>query len=426
MTIFKDISIIWAMFHSLILFILLFESKYSFKKTLRFSCSTMIPLIIVNTLLFIFMDYTNYTKVMLLTCSLPSLLFFFLLAKHRDGRFVFTFCLADTLVIEILYIIALIDYFVPIENGIFMLVACLIAYPALEFFIYRYVRSSYLEVQNHVASGWYLFAIIGGIFYVLITLSFAFPSMITRRPEYIPALVLIFILMPAVYTHILTTLNRQKKIYELTEQDNILKLQVTNLTERMQELNAADDKFRMERHNMRHKMLTIAGMLEKQEYERLYDYVEECNEAIQDTKVKRYCSNPVIDAVLASYLQKAEQKGISVYTQIVFPDPLPVNETELATVFANAIENATNACENLPAEERSIDVKVLTSPCFMLQISNRFDEAITFDESGVPVSHQKNHGFGTKSIVAFCEKHNAFYEFHARDHIFSLRINFDH
>ena len=425
MIIFKDFSIFWSLFHALILFILLFESKYSKKKTIQLSLYAMIPLIIANVFLLFILGNAAYLKIMLLTCSLPSLIFFYFLAKHRDGRFLFTFCMADTIIMELIYITNIIEYFIPGDNYLFLFFSRLLLYPILEFFVYKKVRTTYLDVQNHINKGWYHFAAISAIFYVLMTISMSVPTLITERLEYLPALTLIFILMPLIYIQILFTLNHQKKMYELTEQDNILRLQVSNMSERIQEFYEADEKFRIERHNMRHKMQTIAGMLEKKEYEELSSLISEYNEAIQETKVKRYCTNPVLDAVLASYLQKAEEKGIQVHTKIMLPDTLPVKETELATVFANAIENAINACEKLQNDKRYLEVKVLNSPRFMIQISNSFDGFISFNENNVPVSHEKGHGFGTKFIVAFCKKYGAFYEFKAQENRFTLRIGFD-
>ncbi len=75
-------------------------------------------------------------------------------------------------------------------------------------------------------------------------------------------------------------------------------------------------------------------------------------------------------------------------------------------------------------EKRKIDIKVITKPKFMLQIENSFDGNIEFDESGVPVSHEDEHGFGTRSIVAFCDKYNSFCEFKALEDKFILRIDF--
>jgi len=91
-------------------------------------------------------------------------------------------------------------------------------------------------------------------------------------------------------------------------------------------------------------------------------------------------------------------------------------------VFANAIENAINACEILDENDRYIEVRAITYPCFMLQISNSFDGKIAFDKNGIPESKKAGHGFGTRSIVAFCKKNNAVYEFKTDDRKFSLRI----
>ena len=85
MTLLKDISIMWSLIHTLVLFMLLFESRYSKKKTLTITLTTMIPLIIVNFILFVFMGFNRYGSLMLLTLSLPSLIVFWFLSKHRDG-----------------------------------------------------------------------------------------------------------------------------------------------------------------------------------------------------------------------------------------------------------------------------------------------------------------------------------------------------
>ena len=131
-----------------------------------------------------------------------------------------------------------------------------------------------------------------------------------------------------------------------------------------------------------------------------------------------------MDAVLSSYLHKAEIRHIQINHKIAFPEQIPVNESELATVFANALENAINACEKLDPEKRFIEIKVLNHPRFIVQISNSFDGNIEFDKNGIPVSHESGHGFGTRSIVAFCEKNNAFYQFKTSGDKFSLYLNF--
>ena len=111
-------------------------------------------------------------------------------------------------------------------------------------------------------------------------------------------------------------------------------------------------------------------------------------------------------------------------TKLVFPDILPVDEAELATVFANALENAIHACEQQESKERSIEITSIVEPCFMFQIKNSFTGTIAFNEAGIPLSSKKGHGFGTHSIATFCDKNHAYYEFKTQGTEFLLKIIF--
>lgn len=423
MTILRDISLIYTSLFSLLIFLILFQSRYPQKRTQRLTLFLMGPLMLVNFALLFALGPQKMSMLLLLTCSLPSLIFFWVLAKYRDGRFFFTFCLADTLVLEIMHITTVLDFFLG-NRYIFMFAARLILCPLLAGVLFKWVRPRYLELQNTVRKGWFIFTAIALIFYVVLSMANSVPTIITQRLEQLPVFVLLLILMPAIYIHIFNTLRHQQELHRMTEQENILKLQVAGTAARMDTYSAANEKFRVERHDFRHKMQTIAGMVEKEQFAELRALALEYNESLKEAQVKQYCSYAVIDAVLSSYLQKAEAKEIKVSTKLAFPEPLPVGETELATVFANGIENAIHACEKLPPDRRELGIKVITHPHFMLQISNRFDGMVEFDKNGLPVSHEEGHGFGTRSIAAFCGKYSAFYEFKAAGDMFYLRITF--
>jgi len=47
---------------------------------------------------------------------------------------------------------------------------------------------------------------------------------------------------------------------------------------------------------------------------------------------------------------------------------------------------------------------------------------ITLGKNGLPTSTRTGHGTGTRSIMAFCEKHNAFYDFSTEGGWFKLMI----
>ena len=224
---------LWSMIHTLILFLFLFESRYPKKKTVSITLLTMLPLLVINLLLFIVLGFEGYGTLMLATLSLPSCIFFWLLAKHRDGRFFFTFCMVDTTVLEIVYITNLLNPYISPDSYLFMFLVRLVIYPLLELWVYKKLRPVYLTVQNQTRSGWGIFALIGLLFYVVITLLMTYPDNIVHRPHQIPALVLMFILMPVIYIHIITILRRQQLNYVREEQEKIMYLQVAHITARV-------------------------------------------------------------------------------------------------------------------------------------------------------------------------------------------------
>ena len=423
MEILKNLSVIWALAHGIALFFLLFESRFSAKKTVVITALTIGPLSIINLALFFLLGFEKYSMLMLVTLSLPSCVIFYFLAKFRDGRFFFTFCVVDTIVLEVLYITNILNHYLTPDTYLVMFFLRLVAYPALGWWIIKRVRAMYLSVQRNISKGWLSFAVIGILMYITIMLLMNYPAPVTQRPDHLPALILVFILMPVVYLNIISTLRKLLTLHEQSQQDDILAMQVSSMTTRMEELSVADQMFRMERHNFRHKMKTIASLLEAGQYQECSTLLEEYNEALGKTTTKRYCQHPVLDAVLSAYIQKAENHGIQVSYGIAFPDELSVKEAELATAIANALENAINASEKLPREKRFIDLKILEKPRLIIKISNSYEGEVEFGEDGIPVNKEADHGFGTRFIAAFCEKNDGFYDFQADGEMFTLFIN---
>ena len=420
MEILKDISIMWSLIHTLVLFLFLFESRYPKKKTITLTLATMVPLIFVNFLLFVVVGYEKYNILMLVTLSLPSCVVFWFLSKYRDGRFFFTFCMVDTIVLETLYITNILNHYLTPDSYLVLFVVRMLSYPLLEFWAYRKLRPIFLDVQKHVKRGWGIFAVIGITFYLAITLMMSYPTPVTDRPEYIPVLVILFVLMPVIYIHIIATLRNQQRLHEISEQESIMALQVANVVARVEELGEANESFKKERHDFRHKLKAIASLVEAGHYEELKKVVEEYTGDIEKTTVVRYCQNAVIDSVLSVYLQKAKQNGIAVDIGFAFPDTYAANPTELATALANAIENAIHACEKLPQKDRFLEIKVLSSPKFMIMVRNSFTGQVEFDENGIPQNREEGHGFGTHSIATFCEKNGGYYQFKAEGNVFTL------
>ncbi len=422
MTILRDISIVWSMLHVLILFVLVYQSRYTKKTTLIASLIALSAWLGIQTVILFVWDVVTMTRLIIFTGTVPSFIFFWIMSKQRDGRFIFTFCLCDTLSAEILMLTNLLDTYLFGGQFIGMLVMRILLFPALEVFVYKVLRPVLHEVQGSVRGGWYTFAGVSVIFYLILVLIGSFPAELLHSAPMIPVNVLILILMPLMYFNVFQVLRRQKRIYELAEQDNILKMQVLNMQQRIGQFSEADEKNRIERHDMRHRLNAVVELVQKGDLDAVKKYLQSYEQKMQSISVKRYCANPVLDAVFTAYFREAEEKGVQVVSSLAIPERLTVDVAELSTVFANAIENAIHACEKLSVEKRMIEVRAISHPQFMFQVINPFEGEVKLDGNGIPVTNEEGHGFGTRSILAFCDKYNAFREFKVEDGKFALRI----
>ena len=167
---------------------------------------------------------------------------------------------------------------------------------------------------------------------------------------------------------------------------------------------------RVERHDLRHRLLTVGELVKKGKTRAALDFIGLSEQRLNEKKTEHWCQPPVMDAVFTAYLEEAKQQKIRTDVRIALPDSLPVAEGEFAIVLANALENAIHACLELPEDERR------------LQIKNTCAGTVRLDARGMPGPSKAGHGWGTQSIAAFCRKYRASCQYETRDGWFILRI----
>ena len=138
--------------------------------------------------------------------------------------------------------------------------------------------------------------------------------------------------------------------------------------------------------------------------------------------MKRWCLHPVLDAMFAACFKQAETGGIRIEADLDIPADIPVDALALSTVFANALENAVHAVSELPQEQRVIRCKCISQPQLMFCVSNPYAGSVRFDENDRPVTDDADHGIGTRSIAAYCEKFGAVCRYRAENGWFHIQI----
>lgn len=158
---------------------------------------------------------------------------------------------------------------------------------------------------------------------------------------------------------------------------------------------------------------TIDELLEKGKINEAIAFIERQTHILDSTRVKVFCLAPLVNVVLSIYLQRAKEIGIKVSHKVDLPPKFATDESDLAVLLSNLLENAINACKQQKnPSEREISVTIRhNGRQYLLDISNRYDYPINFDENGLPYTKKIGHGIGMASLQTFAEKYDAFVDF---------------
>ena len=374
-----------------------------------------------NCLALLFLNFWNlYQRVGVVTVTLPYIVITLWCSRHRDFRAVFSVvtglfvgCIgtANSMLAELF----LRDY----PNSEYYSLAVRIASFSLMFFILRRFSVTYRQMLHQLNRSWGFLCLIPFASFLIVLYA------INRSAHSAAVIVLIYgllIVCSGAYYLIYLFFERVQKENSALHEAQLSAFQLSALQGRMEAVKAAEDAIRTERHDLRHRLQAVAELVARGDREAALDFLDAAQERLDERKAIRWCRPPVLDAVFSTYFDQAGNEGISVDAGIALPDELPVNEGELAVVLANALENAIHANLTLPREQRKICCRAVGTPSLMVEILNPCNEAVRFDDQGLPMAQQEGHGMGVRSIVAFCRKHDAVCQFDLTDGTFRLRI----
>lgn len=395
MTLFRDLSVLWSLFHILVLFMLLYRSRYSRRKTFLLTGVIMGSLILLNVAGVMFLGSALMGKIFILTCTLPSLVFFWFVSKDKKGKFFFTFCLADTVALWIIAVTNVLDFYFGEEQFILMFIGRFLLFPLAEWVAVRYLRKPYLELQESVAEGWGFFAGMMALYYVLLAVISNFPVLITKRPQELPAFILILALMPMTYATIFVAMYRQLLLFRkqqseriLQEQKNIVEAQLDN-----------QQRIRKMKHDMKGHTVTLSGLIAAGKIQEAQEYLKRV-ETEMDTLQGKFCANPYLNAIFIYYSGKLEKLGAECRLDIqVGEEELPY--MELCQILSNGLENACDAIKGLDIKERVVSVQMKYSRDYLImRLRNRCQSGLHVERGTIPVTDKEghDHGFGLLTV----------------------------
>ena len=367
--------------------------------------------------------YEAYVYTFFFCMEIPAIVTLLFVSKRRDFRDFFTALVA----IFISFAISIPSQWLSEqiggkENYLWYNIIRMTIFPLLFLFLHKTVRTRYIQIQDELNQGWGVFSILPFLAclvmyyqYVIYSRSGDFSDVVVNCTLVILMLVAIFL----VFNYVLTQLHEK---YLLQEQRRILAMQNKAQLNQFEQQREAAEISNRRWHDLRHGTQQLIELLEVGKIEIALEYLKEQRGEVQIERIN-YCMHPVVNSMLCLWVEKVKKAGIHMEINTDIPEQLMIEPLELAALFANAIENAYEACLRLPSEAPKY-IKIQTnykSGRLAISMINSCLSEIPF-EKDMPVSMKKGGGIGTRSIAYTVERFAGTKYFEAKEGVFTARF----
>lgn len=179
-------------------------------------------------------------------------------------------------------------------------------------------------------------------------------------------------------------------------------------------------KMRGWRHDYRHHIQAMKVHAAKGELASIVSYLDMLDDDLTNVETVVKTGNRMADAILNSKLSLAAEREITVRTDTNIPVALSMSELDLCIVIGNLMDNAIEACMELPAEKRLIRL-------YMEMKGNYLYLALTNTAGGrkkqsFKTTKGSGHGLGISRIDAIVKKYGGYVTRASEDEAFSTEV----
>lgn len=200
---------------------------------------------------------------------------------------------------------------------------------------------------------------------------------------------------------------------------SIMRKQYEGILERLEQA-------RQMRHDMRHFVIRVNGLLQDGDIEGIRDYLLEYSAALSQSSLKNiaYCSNSTVNAVAGYYLLTAEEEGIETSFDCRVDGKLPVSELEISGLLGNILENALEACRRMESGKRYIHVTLRSeADGFLVFVVENSYNGIVRKKGERFLSAKRNEpGTGLESVKNSVGRRNGICKIEYDDRMFRVNV----
>ncbi len=199
------------------------------------------------------------------------------------------------------------------------------------------------------------------------------------------------------------------RVFEKAYERKILAYQRKLLQAEIEEVHNIYMTMRGWRHDYHNHMQSLKAYLAMDNVTEARHYLDGLEEDLDDINLLFNTGNLNADAVLNSKISLAIKSGIRVDYKAVIPVKLTISDIDLCVLIGNLIDNALEACRELPREERFIRLYIgrLKGQLY-ISVTNATAEPVRKLDDEYISRKRGDHGHGLKRINNIVDKYKGY------------------
>lgn len=213
------------------------------------------------------------------------------------------------------------------------------------------------------------------------------------------------------YSSLSSSTRRLEDLQDNEQRNFVLRRQIDAVSEQNELMQASQHEAEAMKRRLAENYAAIEKLLVAGKRREAMEFVGRQTKLLDSTAVKVFCRSPLINAALSLYSRRARKLGIKFSCKVDLPAKFSIDESDLAVLLSNLLENAITASQKNPADREISLVMRNVGDQYVLEITNRFDLPIKIGSNGLPYTKEIGHGLGMSSLELFANKYDAFVDF---------------
>lgn len=174
------------------------------------------------------------------------------------------------------------------------------------------------------------------------------------------------------------------------------------------------------RHDYRHHIQTMKVHAARGEYEEVIRYLDMLDDDLTNVETVIRTGNRMADAILNSKLSLAAEKQIQVKAEARIPVSLTVSELDLCVIIGNLLDNAIEACMELPPDRRLIRIYIEMKGSYLYL--SFINTAGGGKKQSFHTTKGEGHGLGLSRVDAAVKRCGGYITRASEDEAFSTEV----